>query len=411
MVDQMAIRAFCGQTLVVACLSACQGSGSTSSASSTGSEGTAAGSSTGSSSGGMSTGGASSSASGSTGSSGGGSSTGSQTTGGTVSGSSTGGALLGSVTTIAGGGLGEGGSCLPYGVESDFEPTGIAVDSSGGILVATAELDDVENDGGLSILVPSSQGQVGSVAVGGPSSIVVSTGSEVYLVSGSTLAHLAGGAPGCGDTGSDAGVGFWAVGALAFGPDGYIYVGDTDNTLDELCNRIRKIAPDGTTTTLSGAGLPGFADGPPETAGFYDPSGIVVDDAGYVYVGDTGNNRIRKVAPDGTASTLAGGYTVGFDDGPGGPQGTATFSDPRGIALDAQGNLYVADRGNYAIRKVAPDGTTTTIAGTGQAGFMDGTLGRNGTARFYNPVGVALGDAREIYVADYCWLRVIRFDQ
>jgi hypothetical protein len=387
-------------------VSGCQGSGSTSSVSSTGVAATGPGSSSGGVSGGLSTGGSSSSSAGSTGTSGG-SSTGFATTSGTTSGSSTGG-LRGSVTTIAGGGNG-GGNCLAYGAESSFQPTGIAVDSYGGILVANGDLDDVENDGGLSIDVISED--FGGVAVGASNSIFVSTGFEVDQVVGTTVVHLAGGAPGCGDTGSDAGVGFNDVAALAVGPDGYIYVADTGVEFQSLCNRIRKIAPDGITTTLSGEGLASFNDGPPGTAGFQIPSGIAVDNAGYVYVGDAFNGRIRKVAPDGTATTLAGGYTEGFDDGPGGPQGTATFGNPRGVVLDAQGNLYVVDNGNYAIRKVAPDGTTTTIAGTGVSGYVDGTLGRNGTTQFIDPTGIALGADGEIYVADDCYIRVIRFDQ
>ena len=406
----MKLRILGGPALIMLLLSACQGSGSTSAASSTGSGATAAGSSTGSPFGGMSTGGTVSTGSGPTGGSGGGSS-GSATTGATTLGSSTGGVLLGSVTTIAGGGPGEGETCLAYGADSNFQVLGIAVDSFGGILAATGvDLDDVENDGGLSVVVTTAS-YIGTVAIGASGSVFVTDGLEVDQVLASALVPVAGGAPGCGDTGSDAGVGLGGVRALAVGSDGVIYAAGGTTDLTEPCNRIRKIAPDGTTTTLSGEGIGGFADGPPDVAGFYIPSGIAVDAAGNVYVGDTGNNRIRKVAPDGTASTLAGGYDPGFDDGSGGPQGTATFSDPNGIALDAQGNLYVADRGNYAIRKVAPDGTTTTIAGNGQEGFMDGTLGRNGTARFYNPVGVALGDAGEIYVADGCWLRVIRFEQ
>jgi serine/threonine-protein kinase len=401
------LRILGGLALVLVLVSGCQGSGSTSSVSSTGVAATGPGSSSGSVSGGLSTGGASSSSSGSTGSSGG-TSTGSATTGGTPSGSSTG-IPLGSVTTIAGGGVGEGGSCLGYGDDSYFQPLGIAVDSYGSILVADQNLEELQNDGGLSIVVSEAPGVFNSVAVGASNSIFVFTGSVDQVV-GSTLVRLAGGAPGCGDTGSDSGVGFAGVDALAVGPDGYIYVAGTGG-LDSFCNRIRKIAPDGTTSTLSGEGLEGFNDGPPGTAGFNRPSGIAVDDAGYVYVGDTDDNRIRKVAPDGTVTTLAGGYNVGFDDGPGGPQGTATLSEPRGVALDAEGNLYFADTGNYAIRKLAPDGTVTTIAGTGQPGYVDGTLGRNGTTQFYQPTGVALGDAGEIYVADYCWIRVIRFDQ
>lgn len=149
-------------------------------------------------------------------------------------------------------------------------------------------------------------------------------------------------------------------------------------------------------TTLAGDGTAGSAEGnmPLTVARFSDPYGVAVDDAGNIYIADAGdNNRIRKLAPGGATSTLAGGKE-GFADGSG---AQAMFNTPSGIAIDAQGNLYVADTGNNAIRKVAPDGTVSTLAGSGVAGTADGK-GRE--AQFNGPIGVAVDAAGVVYVAD-----------
>ncbi|WP_229418134.1 NHL repeat-containing protein [Massilia sp. Root351] len=149
-------------------------------------------------------------------------------------------------------------------------------------------------------------------------------------------------------------------------------------------------------TTLAGDGLAGAVEGnmPLTVARFADPYGVAVDAAGNIYIADAGdNNRIRKLTPGGATSTLAGGKE-GFVDGPG---AQARFNTPSGIAIDAQGNLYVADTGNNAIRKVAPDGTVSTLAGNGAAGTADG---KGKDAQFNGPVGVAVGDDGVVYVAD-----------
>ncbi|OON60893.1 gluconolaconase [Massilia sp. KIM] len=147
-------------------------------------------------------------------------------------------------------------------------------------------------------------------------------------------------------------------------------------------------------STLAGSGLPGDADGPAAASGFSDPFGVALDPQSRIYVADGGdNNRIRLIARDGTVSTLAGGKE-GFADGKG---AAAAFHTPSAVALDHEGNLYVADTGNHAIRKVAPDGSVTTLAGNGAPGHADG-VGR--AAQFNGPVGIAVDDAGIVYVAD-----------
>jgi DNA-binding beta-propeller fold protein YncE len=163
------------------------------------------------------------------------------------------------------------------------------------------------------------------------------------------------------------------------------YVADRGN------HRIRKITPAGEVTTLAGGGERGFADGVGSDAKFYRPSGIASDAAGNLYVADFANHCIRKITPAGEVSTLAGGEG-GFADGVG---SDARFLGPHGIASDAAGNLYVAD-GNSSIRKITPAGEVSTLAGR-EEGFADG-IGDG--AKFYHPRGIAIDAAGNLYVAD-----------
>ncbi len=166
---------------------------------------------------------------------------------------------------------------------------------------------------------------------------------------------------------------------------GNVYVSDGSS------HRILKITPNGTAGTLAGSNQ-GYADGPGTTAQFNLPWGVAVDAAGIVYVADALNNRIRKIAPDGTVSTLAGS-TQGFADGQG---ANGLFNLPTGIAVDASGNVYVTDNGNYKIRKISGSGNVTTVAGS-TVGYADGSAA---TAQFYSPYGVALDVNGNIYIGD-----------
>ncbi|MHB8521357.1 MAG: NHL repeat-containing protein [Limisphaerales bacterium] len=217
-----------------------------------------------------------------------------------------------------------------------------------------------------------------------------------------TLAGLAG-SPGSADgTGSDArfnffgGFGIVPQGAgVAVDIMGNIYVADKYN------HTIRKVTPAGVVTTLAGlAGMPGAVDGTGSVARFSQPSGVAVDNAGNVYVADTGNYTIRKVTPEAAVTTLAGltgiaGATdgTGSDARFGGPE-----AGPTGVAVDIAGNVYVADFGNFTIRKVTPAGAVTTLAGVpGSRGSADGT---GSAAWFDRPYGVAVDGAGNVYVAD-----------
>ncbi len=155
-------------------------------------------------------------------------------------------------------------------------------------------------------------------------------------------------------------------------------------------------------STLAGtAGNHGIADGTGSAAEFYEPQGVAVDSAGTVYVADTWNHTIRKITPAGVVSTLAGvPGSAGSIDGNDLNEGTNTarFNSPAGVAVDGDGNVYVADYFNHTIRKVTAAGVVSTLAGLpGVWGSADGT---NSDARFYEPAAVAVDSATNVYVLD-----------
>eukprot|EP00928_Gymnodinium_smaydae_P055789 TRINITY_DN39269_c0_g1_i1.p1 TRINITY_DN39269_c0_g1~~TRINITY_DN39269_c0_g1_i1.p1 ORF type:complete len:511 (-),score=60.67 TRINITY_DN39269_c0_g1_i1:227-1759(-) len=174
---------------------------------------------------------------------------------------------------------------------------------------------------------------------------------------------------------------------VAMDTDGNVIVADTMN------HRIRKITPDGHTTTLAGTGHAGFHDGRGPEALFNQPSAVVVDCVGNIYVADECNHRIRKLGTDGVVSTLAGSVK-GFADGQG---SKAQFLEPCGVAADGDGNVIVADSYNHRIRKISPTGLVTTLAGTGQEGLVDGPAAQ---ARFKHVMGVTVDGEGNIFVAD-----------
>jgi len=175
---------------------------------------------------------------------------------------------------------------------------------------------------------------------------------------------------------------------LALDPHGTLYVSDGGDS-----DRIRALRPDGSVTTLAG-GVEGFQDGQGAAARFNTPSGLALDATGNLYVADTGNHAIRKVTPDGVVTTLAGTGTPGWRDGPG---AQAQFDGPMGLGIDKAGRVIVADAYNDRIRAIAPDGQVTTLAGGAGPGDADGP-GAN--ARFDTPCAVLVEPTGRIVVAD-----------
>lgn len=177
--------------------------------------------------------------------------------------------------------------------------------------------------------------------------------------------------------------------AVATDAAGNVYVADSFN------ERIREITPVGVTTTFAGDGNAGLTNGAATVARFYGPQGIAHDAQGNFYVADIGNSVIRKITAAGVVSTFAGNGTAGYVDG---AANVAEFNNPQSVAVDASGNVYVADRNNNRIRKITPAGVVSTFAGTGYAGDTDGV----GTtvASFNAPKAVAVDASGNVYVAD-----------
>ena len=187
-------------------------------------------------------------------------------------------------------------------------------------------------------------------------------------------------------------------------PSGELYIADTNN------HRIRKVAGDGTISTVAGTGESGFSDdGRPATqAHLRTPWGVSVAAAGEVFIADTGNHRIRKVAADGRISTVAGTGQAGFA-GDEGPAANAKLNSPSAVAIAPSGELYIADTNNHRIRKVAVDGRISTVAGTGQAGFA-GDGGPATGAQLAVPRGVAVGEGGVLFIADTFNRRIRRVE-
>ena len=176
---------------------------------------------------------------------------------------------------------------------------------------------------------------------------------------------------------------------MASDAKGNVYVADNGN------NIIVKITNTGVISTLAGTrGVRGSKDGTGTDAQFNQPQSVAVDSTGNVYVADAGNNMIRKINSQGVVTTIAGSTTSGAQNGVG---VAASFNRPTGVTVDATGNIYVADSNNNLIRKIATDGTVTTLAGTGTAGNSDGTLI---AATFNNPQGVAVDQINRVFVVD-----------
>jgi sugar lactone lactonase YvrE len=185
---------------------------------------------------------------------------------------------------------------------------------------------------------------------------------------------------------------FRSIGGVAVARDGTVFVSDS------LSAVIRKITSAGVVSTFAGTvGQSGDTDGPASSARFRSPRGLALDAAGNLYVADAGAPTIRKIAPDGTVSTIAGtSGAVGDADGMG---AAARFRSPTGIAVDASGNLFVTDPMNHTIRKITPDRGVTTFAGAaGQAQTRDGALA---TARLDTPYGIVFDTAGNLLFSQF----------
>jgi sugar lactone lactonase YvrE len=297
-------------------------------------------------------------------------------------------------------------------------PSSLGIDTYGTVVVADSEastLRPIDAAGSVATLAGQS-GKTGSVdgtqsfsLLNHPEAVAVAPGGFTYVADSANqtireyfptgdgiatftpfLGTLAGSA---GSSGSKDGQGaaarFDAPGGIAVMPDFTVFVSDTG------ANRIRRISVAGAVTSLTTSTVAGFADGSATGARFNGPTGLAVDSSGNLFIADTENHIIRRLGTDGNVTTIAGTPTIaGFSDGRG---AAATFNRPTALALDALGNLYVADTGNDAIRMVAPSGLVTTMIGTGRPGHVNGP-GR--AAMLDTPTGLAVDAAGRLLIAD-----------
>ena len=311
------------------------------------------------------------------------------------------------VTTFAGAGF--SGSTDGTGIAARFiNPSSVAVDASGNIYVADTGnhlIRKITTGGVVSTFAGSSlQGSTDGTGTAAsfryPTGVAVDASGNIFVADSSnhlirkiTTAGVVSTFAGSGTVGSGDGTGtaasFRYPNGLAIAASGDIFVADKDNHL------IRKITAAGVVSTFAGSGAEGSDDGTGTAARFISPSGVAVDASCNIFVADLGNHKIRKITATGVVSTFAGSGAAGRADG----TGTASsFRYPNGVAVDASGNIFVADSNNHLIRKITAVGVVSTFAGSGSMGSVDGT----GTAASFSyPYGVTVDASGNIFVADF----------
>jgi len=324
----------------------------------------------------------------------------------------------GIISSIAGNGrtIGFSGDSGPARSAELNSPTRVALDNAGNLFIADTDnhrIRRITQDGFISTVAGTGtqgfSGDAGPARVAQlsyPSDVLLDAAGNLVIVDSGNLRirkvnpagiinTLAGG--GHGADGSHATVAsLYGPGAVALDADGNLFI------VDYL--RIRKVNTAGVITTVAGTGYDwgdeGFSGdgGPAIAAKFNNPSDVAVDADGNLFIADTDNHRIRKVTPDGIITTVAGNGQSGFSSD-GGPASSAKLSHPRGLALDRAGNLFIADAGNNRIRKVGNTGVISTVAGTGELGFS-GDFGPPASARLNVPTDVAVDVAGDLFIAD-----------
>jgi uncharacterized protein (TIGR03437 family) len=293
----------------------------------------------------------------------------------------------GIITTVAGNGTpglsGDGGpaTSASLSLNSSFlasglvplgvAPCGVAVDASGNLFIADTNNNVVRK---------------------------VSASGIITTVAGNGVFGLGGfGGPATGDGGPATAASLGKPSGVAVDASGNLFIAETAS------NRIRKVSPSGIITTAAGNGYFGFAgDGGPAPSASLDlPTGVAVDGSGNLFIAEYGNERIRKVSSSGIMTTVAGNGTSSFSggfSGDGGPATSASLNVPTGVAVDPSGNLFIADQSNNRIRKVSPDGVINTFAGGGSSGLGDG--GPATSASLSYPVAVAVDASGDLFIAD-----------
>jgi len=328
----------------------------------------------------------------------------------------------GVVTTVAGGGDGDGGAATDASLNN---PTGAAVDASGNLFIADFSKQRVRKVDVNGIITTVAGNGVGGysgdggaatdASLSGPSGVAVDASGNLFIAdqynnrirkvdANGIISTVAGGGSGGGYSG-DGGA---ATNASLSTPYG-VAVDASSNLFitDSSHQRVRKVGVNGIITTVAGNGVQGYSgdSGAATNASLGWPSGVAVDALGNLFIADLNNQRIRKVDANGVISTVAGN---GFVGGPGGYRDGGAATDaylyyPSGVAVDASGNLFIADQDNQRIRKVDADGIITTVAGSGFSGFQGSFSGDGGAAtiaRLNDPAGVAVDASGSLFIAD-----------
>ncbi|MEV0924497.1 RICIN domain-containing protein [Streptomyces spongiicola] len=329
------------------------------------------------------------------------------------------------ISTVAGTGVaGSHGDHGPAVSAQLNRPSGIAVDGTGSLYVAdySHRVRKITSDGTISTVAGTGVagfggdgGPAASAQLNYPRGLAVDGADAVYIADGNnhrvrkitpdgTISTVAGtGSVGFGGDGGPAtSARLHTPLSVAVDGAGDLYIADHGN------HRIRKVTADGTISTVAGTGAAGFSGdgGPAASARLHNPYAVAVDGTGDLHVADCGNQRVRKITPDGTISTVAGTGSVGFG-GDGGPATSARLHTPLSVAVDGAGDLHIADYGNHRVRKITPDGTISTVAGTGAAGF-GGDGGPPASAQLNNPFGLAVDCVDTLLIADHANNRVRR---
>lgn len=323
------------------------------------------------------------------------------------------------ITTVAGNGLvsfsGDGGAAINAALNY---PKGLAIAANGTLYIADTGNYRVRTVNSLGVIstfagngvnaFSGDGGAAASASVSDVMAVAVNSAGSVYIADASnrvirevsstgtitTIAGISGVQGFSGDGGLATAATLGRAVALALDASGNLYIVDSVN------QRVRRIAANGIITTIAGNGNSAYAgDGGLATlASFSFPLGVAVDGSGNVYVADAGNNRVRKISAAGVISTVAGNGQAAFS-GDGGTAASASLNLPSDVAVDSAGNLYIADAGNNRIRMVNSAGIITTISGTSNNGFSgDGGLASAATLNY--PWGLATDTSGDVYLAD-----------